>query len=110
MARLILFAGVPVTDIAPARAWYERLFGRPPELVPHEREVAWQLAEAGWIYVVEDPGRAGKSLLTLIVEDLDAEVASVAERGLAADARAEGPPRKAEFVDPDGNKMTFGQP
>jgi len=110
VASVILFAGVPVTDIAPARAWYERLFGRPPELVPHEREVAWQLAEAGWIYVVEDPGRAGKSLLTLIVEDLDAEVASVAERGLAADARPEGPPRKAEFVDPDGNKMTFGQP
>ena len=110
MASLILFAGVPVTDIAVGRAWYERLFGRPPDLVPHESEVAWQLAEAGWIYVVEDPARAGKSLLTLIVEDLDAELASVAERGLAPDGRAEGPPRKAEFIDPDGNKLTFGQP
>jgi hypothetical protein len=110
VASLILFAGVPVTDIAVGRAWYERLFGGPPDLVPHDREVAWQVAEAGWIYVVEDPARAGSALVTLVVEDLDVEVASVAERGLAADARAEGPPRKAEFIDPDGNKVTFGQP
>jgi hypothetical protein len=107
---LILFAGVPVADIASGRAWYERLIGRPPDLVPHEREVAWQLAEAGWIYVVEDPARAGSALVTLIVDDLEVEVAAAADRGLAADARAEGPPRKAEFIDPDGNKVTFGKP
>jgi catechol 2,3-dioxygenase-like lactoylglutathione lyase family enzyme len=106
----ILFAGMPVTDIGSAREWYERLLGRPPDMVPHDREVVWQLAGAGWVYVVENPERAGKSLLTLLVEDLDAEVASVAERGLSPDARMEGPPRKAEFLDPDGNKVTFGQP
>lgn len=107
---MILFAGVPVSDIAVARSFYERLFGRPPDLVPHEREVAWQLAEGGWVYVVEDPGRAGGSLLSLIVEDLDAEVAPVEERGLVAERLPGGPPFKAEVVDPDGNRVTFGQP
>jgi hypothetical protein len=29
-----LFAGVPVGDIDAAVAWYERLFDRPPDLVP----------------------------------------------------------------------------
>jgi predicted enzyme related to lactoylglutathione lyase len=106
----ILFAGIPVGDIAVAREWYARLFGRAPDLIPHEREVAWQLASAGWVYVVEDLPRAGGSLVTLLVEDLDTEVGAAAERGLAPDVRMEGPPRKAEFIDPDGNKVTFGQP
>lgn len=107
---MILFAGVPVTEISVARAWYERLLGRPPDLVPHDREVAWQLAEGGWIYVVEDPPRAGRSLLTLIVDDLDTAVAPVEERGLVAARAPGGPPFKAEFTDPDGNRVTFGQP
>ena len=105
----ILFAGIPVTDIATGRAWYERLLGRPPDLFPHDKEVCWQLAGDGWIYVVEDEARAGRGLLTLIVDDLDAEVAPIEERGLLPDARAEGPPRKAEFIDPDGNRVTLGQ-
>jgi catechol 2,3-dioxygenase-like lactoylglutathione lyase family enzyme len=107
---MILFAGVPVTDIAVAREWYERLLGRPPDLVPHDREVAWRLAEGGWVYVVEDPARAGRSLLTFIVDDLDAEVGPVEERGLVAERLAGGPPFKAELADPDGNRVTFGQP
>jgi hypothetical protein len=107
---VILFAGMPVTDIGAARAWYERLLGRPPDLVPHSKEVCWQLAEAGWIYVVEDSERAGSSLLTLIVTDLDAEVAALVDRGVPRPAITEGPPRKAELTDPDGNNVTFGQP
>lgn len=107
---MILFAGVPVSSISSARDWYERLFGRPPDLVPNEREVCWQLAEGGWVYVVEDPPRAGRALLTLIVEDLDAAVAPVEERGLEVVRLEGGPPFKAEVTDPDGNRITFGRP
>jgi hypothetical protein len=35
-----LFAGIPVSDFATAREWYERLIGRPPDLVPHDAEAA----------------------------------------------------------------------
>jgi catechol 2,3-dioxygenase-like lactoylglutathione lyase family enzyme len=110
MASMILFAGVPVAEIASARAWYERLLGRPPDLIPNENEVAWQLAEEGWIYVVEDEARAGRSLLTLVVDDLDRELAVLTERGAPAGRVAEGVVRKLEITDPDGNKITFGQP
>ncbi|MCW2631729.1 MAG: hypothetical protein JWR88_691 [Pseudonocardia sp.] len=52
MAITELFAGIPVSDFATAREWYERLIGRPPDLVPHDAEAAWRLAATtGWIYV-----------------------------------------------------------
>jgi catechol 2,3-dioxygenase-like lactoylglutathione lyase family enzyme len=107
---VILFAGLAVSDIASARAWYERLFGRPPDLVPHAREVAWQLASEGWVYVLEDAAQAGGGLITLVVEDLDAELAPLRERGVEVELVTEGRVRKALARDPDGNTIAFGQP
>lgn len=109
---MILFAGIPVSAIASGREWHERFFGRPPEMAPNEREVCWKLADGGWIYVVEDADRTGKGLLTLLVDDLDAELARLAERGVQPGSLDEipGAVRKAEFVDPDGNRITLGQP
>jgi predicted enzyme related to lactoylglutathione lyase len=107
-----LFAGVPVADFGSALPWYERLFGRPPELIPNDEEAAWQLAGDGWVYVVADPDRAGNGLLTLIVDDLDAELAGLARRGLSTGPidTIPGAVRKATIVDPDGNRVTFGEP
>lgn len=107
---MILFAGLAVSDIAVARGWYERLFGREPDLVPHDREVAWQLAEAGWIYVIEDPEHAGGGLITLVVEDLDAELTPLRDRGVDVELMTEGRVRKAVVTDPDGNTIAWGQP
>jgi catechol 2,3-dioxygenase-like lactoylglutathione lyase family enzyme len=107
----VLFAGVPVADFAAARAWYERLLGRPPDLVPHETEVAWQLAEAGWIYVVLDAQRAGRALVTLIVEDLDGRLGDMGARGVACgpvETLGSGV-RRAEVADPEGNRIAFGE-
>ena len=98
-----VFAGIPVRAIDPARAWYEELLGRPPDLVPHDREVAWQLNDGGWIYVVEDAERAGQALVTVLVDDLSAWT----------DARPdESIPdmRRAELIDPDGNRIQVAQP
>jgi catechol 2,3-dioxygenase-like lactoylglutathione lyase family enzyme len=106
------FAGIAVNEIGPARAWYERLLGRAADMLPHENEAAWQLAESGWVYVVADPARAGTGLLTLLVDDLDEQVADTARRGLLTEpieTMANGV-RKAAIEDPDGNRITFGQP
>ena len=40
-----LFAGVCVTDLAAAKAWYEQLFGTPPTFLPNDTEAVWELAE-----------------------------------------------------------------
>lgn len=64
------FAGIPVSDFDAAVAWYERLFGRPPDVLPHEREAMWHVGDASSIYVVLDAPRAGSALVTLAVDDL----------------------------------------
>jgi catechol 2,3-dioxygenase-like lactoylglutathione lyase family enzyme len=107
-----VFAGLAVADLPAATAWYERLLGRPPDLVPNWHEVAWQLSDGGWVYVVGDSTRAGRGLLTLLVDDLDETIAGLAERGFAP-ARIDTLPnlvRKATIADPEGNRITFGQP
>jgi catechol 2,3-dioxygenase-like lactoylglutathione lyase family enzyme len=106
-----VFAGVPVTDYAAARAWWERLVGRPPDLIPNDHEAAWQLTETGWIYIDADAGPAGQALITVLVDDLDRHVAELAERGLATEPidTVAGVVRTARITDPDGNRITFGQ-
>ena len=78
----ILFAGTAVTDFAEARAWYERLMGRPPDMLPHDAEAVWQVTDTGWIYIVADADRAGRGLLTLMVDDLDTRMTGIADRGI----------------------------
>ncbi len=82
MAVTYLFAGIPVAHRDAAAGWYERLVGRPPDLVPNDDEAAWRLTETGWIYIVVDADRAGSALHTLLVDDLDAFLAGLAERGI----------------------------
>jgi catechol 2,3-dioxygenase-like lactoylglutathione lyase family enzyme len=105
------FAGVPVTDLAAALAWYERLFGGAPDFRPDADEAVWRIA-GGWVYVVRDPARAGNALLTLLVDDLEAHVAGIAARGLRAETvdTAPGAVPRARIEDADGNRITFGQP
>ena len=107
-----LFEGLPVTDYPAARAWYERLFGREPDMLPHDTEAVWKMTGHGWVYVVADAERAGRGLLTMLVDDLDAHVAELASRGLATDPvdTIPGKVRTARIADPDGNRITFGQP
>lgn len=107
-----LFAGIPVADYESAAAWYERLFGCPPDFFPNSNEAVWQVAGNGWVYVVGDAERAGRALLTILVDDLDEQLAGLAKRGLEAGAIDElpGTVRKAAITDPKGNMITFGQP
>jgi predicted enzyme related to lactoylglutathione lyase len=106
-----VFAGIPVADYDAALAWYERLLGRPPDVVVTDKEAMWQVAETGWIYVVGDTNRAGNALLTLLVDNLEDHVAELAERGLATGAidTVPGVVRKAVMIDPEGNRITFGE-
>lgn len=110
-----LFAGVPVTDYAAALAWYERLLGGPPAFVPNDVEAVWELAEHRYLYIEarpEQPERAGHAVHTVFVDDFDARVAAIAERGLTPEVREtyDNGVRKAVFRDPDGNEIGIGGP
>jgi catechol 2,3-dioxygenase-like lactoylglutathione lyase family enzyme len=110
VAFTVAFSGLAVANLESALAWYERLIGRPPDMRPHEGEAAWQLREGAWLYVVRDQDRAGRGLLTLIVDDLDQTLVELSERDIAADAIEElaGGVRKATLLDPEGNRISLG--
>jgi hypothetical protein len=105
-----LFAGVPVSDYVAARPWYERLLGAEPAFLAHATEAVWELAEHRFVYVVEDPARAGHALVTLFVDDLDRRVEDIASRGIEPAERETygNGVRKVTYRDADGNELGFG--
>ena len=106
---LHLFAGLRVRDFQAARPWYEQLLGE-PSFFPHATEAVWTLAEDRSVYIVEHADGAGNSVVTMFLEDLDAQVAAIAARGLEPDERETYPNgvRKMLYRDPDGNELGFG--
>lgn len=105
-----LFAGIPVTNYAEALAWYERLLGRPPTFFPNDTEAVWDLAEHRYVFIEHRPEHAGHAFHTVFVDDLDAIVAQIAERGLDPAKREtySNGVRKVTYRDPDGNEIGFG--
>ena len=106
---LHLFAGLRVRDFHAARSWYERLLGE-PTFFPHDTEAVWTLAEGRSVYIVEDADRAGSSVVTIFLDDLDTYVAAIAARGLEPDEQEtySNGVRKIVYRDPDGNEVGFG--
>jgi predicted enzyme related to lactoylglutathione lyase len=111
MAIKDVFAGIPVSDYRAARPWYEQLFGRAPDVNVTDHECMWQLAAAGWVYIVEDRDRAGHALFTFLVDNLPDHVAAIAARGLKVGDIETIPDavRVAVIMDADGNKIQIGE-
>jgi predicted enzyme related to lactoylglutathione lyase len=105
-----LFAGIPVSDFAAALGWYERLLGAAPSFFPHETEAVWELAGHRSVFIVQRPEHAGHAMHTIIVDDLDALVAGIAQRGVEPAQQETYPDgvRKITYADPDGNEIGFG--
>lgn len=105
-----LFAGVPVSDYDAAAAWYEQLLGAPPAFLPNDVEAVWELAENRYVFIEVRPEHAGHALHTVFVDDFDARLAQIAERGLRPVEREtyDNGVRKAIFRDPDGNEIGIG--
>jgi hypothetical protein len=109
-ASLDLFAGIPVADYGTALKWYEQLLGYSPTFLPHETEAVWELAEHRYLYITQEPENAGHARLTLFVDDLNALVAQIADRGLGPAERKtySNGVCKVTYRDADGNEIGFG--
>jgi predicted enzyme related to lactoylglutathione lyase len=103
----VLFVGVAVADFAVARAWYERFFGRAPDVVAHDEEVLWRVTDRGWVYVLREAERAGRGIVAIAVPDVEEAVGALTRRGIAVGPiAAEGDAgRKAIVEDPEGNRL-----
>ena len=102
-----LYAGIPVSDYAPALAWYQRLLGSPPTFVASDTEAVWELAEHRSLVIEQLPEHAGHAMHTVFVDDFDALVTQMANRGLEPTKREtySNGVRKAIYRDPDGNEI-----
>jgi predicted enzyme related to lactoylglutathione lyase len=105
-----VLAGIAVTDVDAALPWYELLFGRPADELPMEGLAEWHVTSGGVVQVVASPERAGRSLLTLDVQDLERELAAMRERGLDAGPLDDTTSDKVLFAtttDPEANEITL---
>ncbi len=88
-------ASMTVTDLDRAGAWYAALLGRGPDARPMDGLLEWHLPGGSGVQVWSEPDRAGRSGVTLAVDDLDAVA-----RALTASRRAARRAR-AGHVEPD---------
>ena len=105
-----VYAVVSTAQLEKAAEWYGRLFGRAADDRPMAGLCEWY-AGAGGVQVVEDPRRAGSSMLTVFVTDLAGARTDLQARGITLGATS---PAKsgviAQVNDPDGNIVTVVEP
>jgi catechol 2,3-dioxygenase-like lactoylglutathione lyase family enzyme len=111
-----------VSDLARARAFYEQQLGLPAG-VEEDGGVRYAAAEGTALFIYLSPENAGRSKATVagwFVDDLDATVAELAERGATFEQYdqpgiktdehgifANGALRAAWVKDPDGNTIAL---
>jgi len=112
MVTVDLFAGIPVADYEQALAWYEQLLGSGPSFVPNSTEAVWEIAEHGYVFIEVRPDHAGHAMHTIFVDDLDAWIAGISERGIEPAEREtySNGVRKMTYHDLDGNQIGIGGP
>ncbi|MBT2391063.1 MULTISPECIES: VOC family protein [Streptomyces] len=105
-----LFAGIYVSDYEAAKAWYVRVLGSEPAFLPSDTEAVWELAEHRYLYIQQNAEHAGHAVQTILVDDLDARVDRIADRGIEPVKRETYPNgmRKVLYRDPDGNEIGYG--
>jgi len=106
-----IYAQLNCSNLSTSIAWYERLFGRRPDVQPMPGLAEWHHLEHAGLQVFENAADAGHGTLTLIVSQLREEHTRLIAAGLKA-----GPIEPATSTslvrlrDPDGNLVVLAQP
>jgi predicted enzyme related to lactoylglutathione lyase len=104
-----VLSALAVSDLEPAKRWYQTLFGRPADTEPMPGLTEWH-TPGGVIQLVLDGQRAGGSLVTVWVPDARQALKDLAERGGPSVELDEVTSDKVLFAtvtDPDGNAITI---
>ena len=103
-----VLASVPVKDLASAKDWYARVFGRPADSTPMPEVAEWRFPGGGWLQVYEGPERAGGGSFTLAVDDMDRTLEELKALGINTGDQGQGESTRTVMVkDPDGNSLAF---
>ena len=106
MAIVNALAGIMVSDLTTAEAWYEQLLSRPADARPMDGLAEWKLADGGWIQVFQDTERAGSSSVTFLVSGLDDQLAELKAKGISIERDYV---KTATVTDPAGNRVVFAE-
>ena len=106
------FVGVIVADRENAIDWYGRFMGRPPDMLPNDREAAWQLTPTSSIYILVDPTMASRGVATIIVENLEAQIDRLRQSAISAGEPEviEGAGRKSVGSNSTATRSRLGLP
>ncbi len=109
MAITQISAQLIVSDHDAAVAWYERLFGREPDERPMDGLAEWKFTDTAWIQVFADADKAGRSVVTIGVDDLDQHAQPIVDNGLDLERQTTGGQLLGSISDADGNLIVFAQ-
>ena len=105
-----VLAGVAVSHLSPAIAWYERLIGRAPDQQPMPGLAEFHFGQGGWLQLFEDGERAGRSSVTLTVASLEDEINRLKALDVATSSRTQSDYVDTAIVtDPDGNQVVLAE-
>lgn len=106
-----LYGVVATGEMKTAEAFYTGLIGRGPDDRPMDTLIQWRdLAGAG-IQIVNDPAKAGSSLLTIVVPSMTEAREAIKSNGLKLGEEVKGDFGViAQINDPDGNLVTLAEP
>ena len=106
-----LFAAIVVTDIDASADFYAKIIGRQPDDRPMDTLVQWRGFSNAGIQLFKDSAKAGNSLMTIVVSDVEKTVQSLKKQGLEpGKIQKGGSMRMAQLSDPDGNVIFFAEP
>ncbi len=102
-------ASVAVSDLDVSAAWYSRLLGSAGSR-PMAEVVEWKLPGGGGLQVYALAERAGHCSFTLVVRDIEHEIAKLDAMRVDTRQRTASPQVKTVMVsDPDGNHVALAE-
>jgi len=106
-----IYTSLLTADLAAAEAWYTKLLGRRPDYRPMYTLVQWELFDHGGLMLSDSEEIAGKGVMFLYVDDLEAERRRLEGHGIALGDDIPGDySTLAQLRDPDGNLITLATP
>ncbi len=102
-------ASLAVKDVNSAANWYEKIVGRPASR-PMPELAEWQFETGGGLQVYQLPERAGSGSCTLVITDMEAQVAQLEKLNIDTSQRTSSDSVKTVMItDPDGNHIAFAE-
>jgi predicted enzyme related to lactoylglutathione lyase len=110
MSITVSLAAVAVDDLARAKEFYNRLFGRPADLEPMPTLAQWDFPPSGGFQVGENASAAGASMATLLVSDFDDFLVQLDRSGITtSDVTTGVVSRLVQTQDPAANVITIAE-